>query len=640
MASLEELRNARVQKIKLLQEAGMDPYPASVPRDYSIEYVKQSFDTLAPTSEETNISIVGRVMAVRGQGAILFIVLQDGTSRLQAVLKKDSLDEDSFNLFVNTIDNGDFVSVTGSLFVTERGEQSILIKEWMMATKALLPLPDKWHGLQNIEETYRKRYLDIVMDSEVYKRFALRSNIIKSIRTFFDAKNFLEIETPILQNQAGGAMAETFNTYHNDYSMDMVLRIALELEHKMIMTGGYERVYEIGKNFRNEGSDPTHLQEFTMIEWYAAYETLETNMKWTEELIKSIAADVMGKNTFTVYDNDGTAVDVDISVEWPRITFGELLQKDAGINIETITLQEAQREALKWGIAEDEVKKLGRGNLLDKIYKKSSRKKIINPTFVTDFPGDLKPLAQQNPNGTAKVCQLIIAGAEITNQYAELVNPLIQRELLVSQSLAKENGDAEAMDVSETFLTAMEHGMPPMTGFGMGIDRLVSIFTEQKNLRDVIFFPIMRPENSVARKKKETMLAVAVLNTGASLLPWQELNTIAHLNAAFGAHVGKELFTKDFVTSKDNQKIKLNIQNAIVIKKTADAEALRRVVLDAQKGGLEVDEFTREMLETTNDKKITEITAAKNFDEIEYLGVLIYGPKNSVEEITSQFERY
>jgi len=495
MASIEELRDARLIKINKLKESGMNPYPVSVPRDYSIKEVKESFDKFFLTSGEKNVSIAGRVIVVRGQGAILFIVIQDGDERFQAVLKKDELPEEIFNLFVDTIDNGDFISVTGSLFVTKRGEQSILIKDWKMATKALLPLPDKWHGLQDIEETYRKRYLDILMDKEVYSRFVLRSKIIKSIRTYFDNKNFLEIETPILQSEAGGAMAKTFNTHHNDYDMDMVLRISLELEHKMLMVGGYERVYEIGKNFRNEGSDGTHLQEFTMMEWYAAYETLETNMKWTEELIKSIAKEVVGKTTFDVYDNDGNAVPVDLGGEWPRVTFGELLKMDANIDIEKITLEEAKTEALKWGVKEEDVKKLGRGSLLDKIYKKSSRHKIINPTFIIDYPGDLKPLAQQNENGTAKVCQLIVAGAEITNQYAELVNPLIQRELLVSQAKAKEGGDEEAMSVNEGFLTAMEHGMPPMTGFGMGIDRLVAIFTEQKNLRDVIFFPTMRPKD-------------------------------------------------------------------------------------------------------------------------------------------------
>jgi len=493
MASIEELRDTRIKKIELLKEAGMNPYPASVSCDYNLSEIKNKFDKLEESSKENYISTVGRVMIVRGQGAILFVVLSSLDERFQAVLKKDEMKEDIFNLFVNTVDNGDFVQIKGYLFTTARGEQSIMIKDWQMATKSLLPLPDKWHGLQDIEETYRKRYLDILMDKEVYNRFIIRSKVTRAIRSFFDKKNFLEIETPILQNQAGGAMAKTFNTHHNDYDMDMVLRIALELDHKKLMVGGYERVYEIGKNFRNEGSDPTHIQEFTMLEWYAAYQTLDTNMKWTEELLKSLALDVVGKTVFKVYDNDGNFVEVDLDTEWPRITFGELLMKDANINIETITLEEVRREALKWGVKEEEVKRLGKGNLLDKIYKKCSRNKIINPTFVTDFPGDLKPLAQQNENGTSKVCQLIIAGAEITNQYAELVDPRKQRELLLSQSKARDDGDDEAMDIDDSFLTAMEHGMPPMTGFGMGIDRLVAIFTEQKNIRDVIFSPIMKP---------------------------------------------------------------------------------------------------------------------------------------------------
>lgn len=493
MASIKDLKQVRLEKINLLKEYGMDPYPSSLFRDYSISEVKESFDSLSKETQNKDISIIGRVILTRGQGSILFIVLQDGNERLQAVLKKDTISDLLFNLFINTIDNGDFVLVIGSLFTTQRGEQSILIKDWKIATKSLLPLPDKWHGLQDIEEIYRKRYLDIIMDKNVYDRFSTRSQIVKYIRNFFDNKDFMEVETPILQNQAGGAMAKTFNTHHNDYDMDMVLRISLELEHKMIMAGGYSRIYEIGKNFRNEGSDPTHLQEFTMIEWYAAYESLETNMNWTEELIKGIAKNILNKNTFNVYDNEGEMAEINIDGNWPRIKFGDLLKENTGIDITKINLDEARQEGIKWGIDEKEINKLSLGNILDKIYKKSSRNKIINPTFIVDFPKDLKPLAQQNEDGTAKVCQLVILGAEITNQYAELVDPIKQRELLTAQSEAKENGDDEAMDIDEDFLTAMEHGMPPMTGFGMGIDRLVAIMTEQKNLRDVIFSPIMKP---------------------------------------------------------------------------------------------------------------------------------------------------
>lgn len=494
MASLEELKLVRLQKKELLKEQGINPYPAFVVRDCTIKEIKNNFDEMAIQSQDNFISIAGRVMIIRGQGAILFIVIQDGASKLQAVLKKDILPEEIFNTFVATVDNGDFISVTGSLFVTDRGEQSILIQDWKMATKSLLPLPDKWHGLQDVEETYRKRYLDIAMDNSVYNRFVLRSKIIKGVRAYLDEKDFLEIETPILQNQAGGAMAKVFETHHNDLDIPMVLRIALELEHKIVMAGGYERIYEIGKMFRNEGSDPTHIQEFTMIEWYAAYQTLETNIQWTEEMLQRIAREVVGKTAFTVYDKEGNGTEVNFDGVWPRVSFAQLLRDNANIDIQNINIEEARIEAIKWGMPEDEAKTTGRGNLLDHIYKKSSRPKIINPTFVINFPGELKPLAQQNNDGTAQVAQLVIAGAEITNQYAELVDPVAQRELLVAQAKAKEDGDEEAMNIDERFLTAMEHGMPPMTGFGMGIDRLVAILTEQKNCRDVIFFPIMRPK--------------------------------------------------------------------------------------------------------------------------------------------------
>ncbi len=494
MASLEELRQTRLDKIELLKKAGMNAFIKSFTVDYSIKDIKSNFEKLEKDLKGKTIKTSGRVTITRGQGAILFIVLQDEMKNLQAVLKKDEIGEDVFNLFVNAVDHGDFIGVTGSLFVTARGEESILIKDWVMLTKSLLPLPDKWHGLQDIEETYRHRYLDMIMDKEVYERFVIRSKVISYIRDFFNKKDFLEVETPILQNQAGGAMAKVFNTHLNDYDMPMVLRIALELDHKMIMVAGFSGVYEVGKCFRNEGSDPTHMQEFTMLEWYKSFETLETNMKWTQELIKSIAKNVIGKNTFDIENKEGKTVSVDFSQDWPRVSFVDLLKENADIDITSITKEGAKDNAIKWGMDKKEAEKTGRGNLLDFIYKKSTRNKIINPTFVTNFPSDLKPLAQQNVDGTAEVAQLIIAGAEITNQYQELVDPLKQRELLISQSKIKKDGDEEAMDIDERFLEAMEHGMPPMTGFGMGIDRLVAILTEQKNLRDTVFFPIMKPK--------------------------------------------------------------------------------------------------------------------------------------------------
>lgn len=487
MASLNEIKEARLEKIENLKKAGMNAYEANVKRDHTLSEVSSDFEKLTGL-----FSVVGRVMAIRGQGAILFVVLNDGTGEFQVVFKKDDLGEDKTKLFEDNIDMGDFIEVSGEAFITQRGAQSILARDWKILTKSLAPLPEKWAGLQDIEEKYRKRYLDILSDNEVSIRFQKRSEIIKYIRNFFDTKGFMEIETPILQREAGGAMAKTFKTHHNDYDMEMVLRISLEIEHKMLMTAGFNKIYEIGKNFRNEGSDPTHIQEFTMMEWYASYMSLKENMDLTEDLIRSIAKNVMNKDIFTVYDKDGEAVEVDFSKKWERVNFADLLKENAGLDMFSANLDEIKQKALEYGMNNDEIKKTGKANLLDFIYKKSSRNILIHPTFVMNYPTDLKPLAEQNGDGTANMCQLIIAGAEVTNQYQELVDPIAQRNLLENQAKAKEDGDEEAMSVNEEFLTAMEHGMPPMTGFGMGIDRLVAIMTEQKNLRDTIFFPIMR----------------------------------------------------------------------------------------------------------------------------------------------------
>lgn len=489
MSSINELTEIRRLKMKKLIEYGMDPFPSEIPRTISIEELSSQFKKLEKAGKKHSIS--GRVMGIRGQGAILFTTLREGDDDFQAVFKKEEVDEKLFELFKECVDLGDFISVTGTLFNTKAGEPSILVSDWTMATKALLPLPEKWAGLKDVEERYRKRYLELITDSDVYKRFETRADIIREIRKYFDDKGFLEIETPILQNQAGGAMARTFTTHHNDLDIDMHLRIAMELDHKIVMAGGYSGVYEIGKNFRNEGSDPGHIQEFTMMEWYSAYHTLEDNMEWTEDLLRRIAKDVIGKDDFIVWNSDGKEHKISFKKKFARESFNNLLKKYAEIDINA-DIDDIKEKAKEYGMENSEIEKTGRGNLLDFIYKKSARKNIIQPTFVTGYPGEVKPLAQQAEDGTARVVQLVIAGVEITNQYSELVDSIIQRKLLEEQAKAKEAGDEEAMEVNERFLMAMEHGMPPMTGLGMGIDRIVAIFTEQKNLRDVIFFPIMK----------------------------------------------------------------------------------------------------------------------------------------------------
>src|SRR3989344_3573959 len=325
MANLSELKNVRLEKLNMLKAFGMNPYPAQAVKDFNLSDIVKDFKKLEEAKKEINL--VGRVMSVRGQGAIIFVSLFDGTAKFQAVFKKDEIEEKLFNLFTDAIDIGDFIQVTGTLFTTGRGQESILVKTWTILTKSLLPLPDKWHGLQDDDERFRKRYLEMITDDSVYNRMIKRSQIISAIRNFFDNLDFIEVETPILQNQAGGANAKTFDTHHFDYDIPMVLRIAVELDHKIIMTSGIPRIYEIGKMFRNEGSDPSHIQEFTMIEWYAAYNTLDDNIKWTEELLKHLAHDIIGKDEFKIQDKDGNEQTINFSGNWTREKFGDLLKQ-------------------------------------------------------------------------------------------------------------------------------------------------------------------------------------------------------------------------------------------------------------------------------------------------------------------------
>jgi lysyl-tRNA synthetase class 2 len=488
-----EIRNLRIAKIARLEDAKMKAFvdPSSVKQDFTLLQVNTDFSELEKSTETK--SIVGRIITKRGAGKISFATIFDGTGRFQVVLKSDILGTEKIKSFDKVFDMGDFAEFSGTFFVTEKGQESMEVSDFRMLTKTLLPLPEKWHGLQDKEEKYRKRYLDLISDEDTFKRFQTRAKIISEIRRMLDDKGFLEVETPILQNQASGAMAETFNTHHNDYDLDMVLRISLEAEHKMIMAGGYPAVYEIGKIFRNEGSDSTHMQEFTMIEWYKAYKGLDYNMDLTESMLKNIAQKVVGKTEFTMESAAGDSVSIDFGKTWERLEFNDLIVEYANINPKNASREQLEAKAIDLGENKEGIKKMSIGNILDSIWKKSARRKIIQPTWIVHYPGSLKPLAIQNTDGTSETTQLVIAGFELSNHYAELVDPLKQKELLEVQVKAKADGDEEAMDMNNEFLIAMEHGMPPMTGTGIGIDRLVGIFTEQNNLRDTILFPIMKP---------------------------------------------------------------------------------------------------------------------------------------------------
>lgn len=494
-------RAVRLAKLDKIQKAGIKAYPARFERTHTAQEVIDLSQKQTLRDSETvfaapqkQVRVAGRIMTFREHGKIAFANIQDVSGQVQICFKIDILGEEIFKFLFNDVDLGDFIGVVGEPFITKQGKLAILCAEFTFLGKALRPLPDKFHGVEDTEIKYRKRYLDLIANKETFDRFITRSKITQSIRNWLIKKDFVEIVTRTMQPQAGGAMAAPFVTHHNALDTDFSLRIAPELDLKMAVVGGMERVFEFATNFRNEGMDPSHLQEFQELEWYCAYEDFETGMKWTEDMLRTTLPEATGKSVYTIYDKTGVAHDVDISKPFERITFKDLLAK-VGVDIfadkETLV-----KKAIEVGVAAEEAKTRSRGNLVDDIYKKTIRPSLIQPLFITHHPADLKPLARKNDADPrlADSYQLLIAGWEVVNAYSELVDPLEQRAALEDQAKDKAAGDVEAMEVNEEYLTAMEHGMPPITGFGMGIDRLVTLVTGQRNLRDVVLFPLMKPE--------------------------------------------------------------------------------------------------------------------------------------------------
>ena len=484
MASIEELRAERLAKLEKLAQAGMDAYPARVARDYPLDYVRTEFTALETSGKP--FSIAGRVMAIRGQGAILFVVLDDGTAKFQCVFKKDTLDETLFSLFESTVDMGDFISVSGTFFTTQRGEPSMLATSWTMATKSLLPLPEKWHGITDPDERFRKRYLDIVMNPELRDLFYKKAEFWKATRNFMLEHGFLEVETPTLELTTGGAEANPFKTYHKDFDVSVFLRISIgELWQKRLMAAGFPKTFEIGRAYRNEGTSPEHLQEFTNMEFYWAYADYKDGMKLTQQLYQKIALDVFGKTEFTTRGHT-----FDLAGEWPVVEYVSEIKTQTGIDVLTASVEDmkAKLDTLK-------VKYEGtnRERLTDTLWK-YCRKNIAGPAFLVHHPKLVSPLAKESKErpGTVERFQVLIAGSEVGNGFSELNDPIDQRARFELQQKLLEEGDEEAMMPEWEFVDMLEHGMPPTCGFGFG-ERLFA-FMVDKPLRETQLFPLMRPK--------------------------------------------------------------------------------------------------------------------------------------------------
>lgn len=483
-------RQNRLEKLEKLRSAGIDVYPEKFDK-------KNDLRDIFDLAEGVEVQTAGRLMTFRDMGNISFAHLQDISGKVQVVFEKNSLGVDSYKLLGKCIDLGDFVGVRGEVFVTKKGERSILAKDWIFLGKALLPLPEKFHGLKDQETLYRQRYLDLIANEDAKKRFILRSEFIKTLREFYWQEKFLEVETNTLTHMATGAAARPYNTHNNALDIDVVLRISHELPLKELIVGGFEKVFEIGKAFRNEGHDPSHLPEHTHLEHYAAYWNFEDNIQFTEKMFDHLFEKLNISKILSVKDKQGNLHDVDFSTPWKRVDYVEMIKNDSGIDVTAYDDADKLRKDLsKKKIHIEGMEAMGVMGLIDNLYKKVSRPQIINPTILYNFPKKLQPLARQSDSNQDFVdqFQLVINGWEVLKAYSELVDPIEQRERFVEQAKAKSEGDEEAMEIDEDYLTAMEHGMPPISGWGMGIDRLLTIITGQDNLRDVVLFPLMKPE--------------------------------------------------------------------------------------------------------------------------------------------------
>ena len=489
MREFTDQENVRRSTLETLRTI-INPYPDHFVRTHEIS------DARLLEDGTPDVRVAGRIVLMRKMGKMAFLTIQDIKGRIQISIKIDMVGEEAYDFFKKYIDIGDFIGVCGEVFTTHTGEKTIRAASYEFLGKALKPLPEKFHGLTDTEAIYRYRYLDLITSEESRNKFLFRSKFIKKLRDYLDNEGYIEIETPILNNKASGATAKPFITHHNALDIDLYLRIAPETYLKRAVVGGFTKVFEIARCFRNEGMDTTHLQDFTMIEGYGAYLNYKDNMKFLQNMLQSIILDLFGTLEIKVGDKV-----VDLSGTWPAVSFRDLILKYSNIDIKVCNTKESLLNKIKEDKieidSETPLENLGYGNLVDQLYKKVARPNIIGPIYLTEHPIDLSPLARANDDDKTITdrFQLVINGAEIINAYSELVDPIDQEQRLLKQAALKANGDEEAMPMDYDYIEAMEYGMPPISGWGMGLDRLIQLLTSSENIKDVVMFPLMRPKD-------------------------------------------------------------------------------------------------------------------------------------------------
>jgi lysyl-tRNA synthetase class 2 len=482
---IDQLRAVRLEKLDKLRQMGVDPYGTRFDRSTCAQAIREGFDSL----EGSEVGIAGRIMALRHHGKASFADLQDQSGRIQVYVRLDDVGEFQYQVY-ELLDVGDIVGVKGTVFKTRRGEISVHVARIVLLSKSLRPLPEKWHGLKDVDLRYRQRYLDLVTNPDVMETFLVRSKIVRAMRNYLDARGFYEVETPTMQSIAGGTTARPFVTHHNALDIDLYLRIATELHLKRLVVGGFEKVYEIGRIFRNEGISTKHNPEFTSIELYQAYADYHDIMRLTEDMVFNIAREVLGTSTITYQGHI-----VDLTPPWPRIRLLDAIEQKCGVDMSSIeTDDEAKQVAGRLGLKMDKV--VTRATIVDKALETFVEPTLISPTFLVDYPVEVSPLARRDKDDPRFVhrFEAFAASMEFANAFSELNDPMDQMSRFVQQASERIKGDDEAHVMDEEYVMALEYGMPPTGGLGIGIDRLTMLLTDKASIRDVILFPLMRPK--------------------------------------------------------------------------------------------------------------------------------------------------
>jgi lysyl-tRNA synthetase, class II len=550
-SNLEEIRASRIAKVAQIKELGLNPYAYKWESSHHAAQLQEKYADLASGEEVADkVAIAGRIVNRRIMGKLAFFELQDETGKIQLYLDKKRINstmpdlEGAFNQLKNLTDRGDILGVKGTIKRTEKGELSVYVSEFQILTKSLLPLPDKWHGLTDTEKRYRQRYVDLIVNPQVRQTFRIRAKITAAIRRYLESRDFLEIETPVLQSEAGGADARPFITYHNTLEMDLYLRIATELHLKRLIVGGFERVFEMGRIFRNEGVSTRHNPEFTSIEVYQAYADYYDMMTLTENLISNVTQEVLGTTKITYQKEE-----IDLTPPWKRVTMHQVVQDATGVDFTQFTDFNSAKTAAKEAgiIVPEDCQTIGK--LLNEAFEQKVETTLIQPIFIIDYPVEISPLAKPHREkpGLVERFELFIVGRETANSFSELTDPLDQRARLEAQAARKAAGDLEAQDIDEDFLAALEYGMPPTGGLGIGIDRLVMLLTDSPSIRDVIAFPLLKSQSTAIKSfdyDTEQKILRVVFGNGSVYkyadVPetiYQELKTTTSVGQYFNAHI-------------------------------------------------------------------------------------------------------